>query len=62
LKDKAVRDTASRALDLIHFKYGEALLTSGQYERAAKEFLASADAPGAWVGGNDGALVCGAVA
>ena len=50
LKDKAVRDTASRALDLIHFKYGEALLTSGQFERAAKEFLASADAPGAWAG------------
>src|SRR5947207_1468154 len=50
LKDKAVRDTASRALDLIHFKYGEALMTSGLYERAAKEFLASADAPGAWAG------------
>src|SRR5947207_6801520 len=50
LRDKAVRDTASRALDLIHFKYGEALLTSAQYERAAKEFLASAEAPGAWAG------------
>src|SRR5436190_13759460 len=50
LKDKAVRDTASRALDLIHFKYGEALMTSGLYERAAKEFVASADAPGAWQG------------
>src|SRR5438552_4851214 len=50
LKDKAVRDTASRAFDLIHFKYGEALMTSGQYERASKEFLASADAPGAWAG------------
>jgi hypothetical protein len=50
LKDKTVRDTASRAMDLIHFKYGEALMTSGLYERAAKEFLASADAPGAWQG------------
>ncbi|MFN2576268.1 MAG: hypothetical protein ABR607_01105 [Pyrinomonadaceae bacterium] len=50
LKDKAVRDTASRALDLIHFKYGEALLTSRQFDRAAKEFLASANAPGAWAG------------
>jgi hypothetical protein len=50
LKDKAVRDTASRALDLIHFKYGEALMTSGLYERAAKEFVASADAPSAWQG------------
>jgi predicted Zn-dependent protease len=28
-------------LDLIHFKYGEALLTAGQGERAAKEFLAA---------------------
>jgi len=50
LKDKAVRDTAARAFDLIHFKYGEALMTAGQYERAAKEFLASADSPGAQQG------------
>jgi tetratricopeptide (TPR) repeat protein len=50
LKDKAVRDTAARAFDLIHFKYGEALMTSGQYEKAAKEFLASADVPGAQQG------------
>lgn len=50
LKDKAVRNTAARAFDLIHFKYGEALMTAGQYERAAKEFLASADAPGAQQG------------
>jgi len=50
LKDKSIRDTTSRALDLIHFKYGEALLTSGLYERAAKEFVASSEAPGAWQG------------
>ena len=50
LKDKAVRDSAARAFDLIHFKYGEALMTAGQYDRAAKEFLASADAPGAQQG------------
>src|SRR5207302_221512 len=50
LKDKAVRDSAARAFDLIHFKYGEALMTAGQYEHAAKEFLASADAPGAQQG------------
>ena len=50
LKDKAVRDTAARAFDLIHFKYGEALMTAGQYDRAAKEFLASADVPGAQQG------------
>lgn len=41
LHDRNVRDTAARALDLIHFKYGEALLTAGQADRAAKEFLAT---------------------
>jgi tetratricopeptide (TPR) repeat protein len=40
LRDKNVREAAGRALDLIHFKYGEALLTAGSNERAAKEFLA----------------------
>ena len=50
LRDKAVRDTAARAFDLIHFKYGEALMTAGQFDRAAKEFLASADVPGAQPG------------
>lgn len=39
LRDKAVRDVAVRALDLIHFKYGEVLLLAGQNERAAKEFV-----------------------
>src|SRR5688500_1765208 len=41
LRDRNVREAASRALDLIHFKYGEALLTAGYHERAAKEFLAT---------------------
>lgn len=41
LRDHNVRETAGRALDLIHFKYGEALLTAGANERAAKEFLAT---------------------
>ena len=41
LHDKSVRDTVSRALDLVHFKYGEVLLTAGEGERAAKEFLAA---------------------
>lgn len=50
LRDKAVRDTAARSLDLIHFKYGEALQTAGQFEKAAKEFLAAADAPNAQAG------------
>ncbi len=35
------RNTAARALDLIHFKYGEALLMAGYNDRAAKEFLAT---------------------
>jgi tetratricopeptide (TPR) repeat protein len=50
LKDKVVRDTAARAFDLIHFKYGEALMTAGQYEKAAKQFLAAAEVPGAQQG------------
>ena len=33
-----------RFLDLIHFKYGEALMTAGRFDRAAQEFLASASA------------------
>jgi tetratricopeptide (TPR) repeat protein len=40
LRDRSVRDTAARALDLIHFKYGEVLLMAGYNDRAAKEFLA----------------------
>jgi tetratricopeptide (TPR) repeat protein len=41
LHDRSVRDTVSRALDLVHFKYGEVLLTAGEGQRAAKEFLAA---------------------
>jgi predicted Zn-dependent protease len=37
---------ASR-LDLIHFRYGEALLLMGQADRAAQQFLAATSAPGA---------------
>src|SRR6185369_1215539 len=40
LRDRNVREAAGRALDLIHFKYGEALLTAGSNEKAAQEFLA----------------------
>ena len=50
LKDRSVRQTAAREFDLIHFKYGEALMTAGLYDRATKEFLASADTPGAQQG------------
>jgi tetratricopeptide (TPR) repeat protein len=41
LHDRSVRDTVLRALDLVHFKYGEVLLTAGEGERAAREFLAA---------------------
>ena len=41
LHDRNVRDTVSHALDLVHFKYGEALLTAREQDRAAKEFLAA---------------------
>ena len=47
LRDRNVRDTAARALDLIHFKYGEVLLEAGHHERAAKEFLAATKVSGA---------------
>ena len=40
LRDRAAREAAGRSLDLIHFKYGEVLLSAGQPERAGKEFLA----------------------
>jgi tetratricopeptide (TPR) repeat protein len=41
IRDRNVREAAGRALDLVHFKYGEALLTAGYNERAAKEFLSA---------------------
>ncbi|MDQ3472790.1 MAG: hypothetical protein M3447_03540 [Acidobacteriota bacterium] len=41
LRNRSVRETVSRALDLVHFKYGEVLLTAGQGERAAREFIAA---------------------
>lgn len=41
LRDRNVRDSAARALDLIHFRYGQVLFEAGHNERAAKEFLAA---------------------
>jgi tetratricopeptide (TPR) repeat protein len=41
VRDRAVRDASARALDLIHFKYGEALSVAGLPDRAAREFLAT---------------------
>lgn len=46
LQDRAVRDS-SRSLDLIHFRYGDALFESGRFDQAAREFLAAAATPGA---------------
>lgn len=44
LRDRSVRETVSRVLDLVHFKYGEVLLTAGEGERAAREFIAATKA------------------
>lgn len=41
LRDRSLRENAGRALDLIHFKFGEVLLAAGHADRAAKEFLAA---------------------
>jgi len=41
LHDRSLRDPVSRALALVHLKYGEVLLTAGEEERAAREFLAA---------------------
>lgn len=46
-KDKATKETTARSIDLIHFRYGEALMTAEKYEQAAKEFLAAANTQGA---------------
>ena len=47
LRDRSVRETVSRALDLVHFKYGEVLLIAGRGDRAATEFIAATKADGA---------------
>jgi tetratricopeptide (TPR) repeat protein len=47
LRDRSVRETVSKALDLVHFKYGEVLLTAGQGERAAGEFILATKVEGA---------------
>jgi tetratricopeptide (TPR) repeat protein len=48
LREKPARGSAlSRAQDQIHFQYGETLLAAGQFERAAKEFLAATTVAGA---------------
>jgi hypothetical protein len=44
LQDRALRGSLMGVLDLIHFKYGEVLLTAGERERAAREFIAATKA------------------
>ncbi len=41
LHERSAPAAPSRALDLIHFRYGEALLLLGQPDRAAEQFLAA---------------------
>jgi hypothetical protein len=45
-QNQAARSSA-RALDLIHFSYGSALMIAGEHERAAQEFTAAAKTPNA---------------
>ena len=50
LHERPAAGAAPRAMDLIHFRYGEALLLMAQAERAATEFLAATTVSGADVG------------
>ena len=50
LHERPAAGAAPRALDLIHFRYGEGLLLMAQAERAATEFLAATTVSGADVG------------
>lgn len=47
LHERSTAGAAPRALDLIHFRYGEALLLMGQAQRAAREFLTATTVTGA---------------
>ena len=50
LHERSAAGAAPRALDLIHFRYGEAFLLMGQPQRAAGEFLAATTVRGADAG------------
>src|SRR5438132_10425773 len=50
LHERSAAGVAPRALELIHFRYGEALLLMGQAERAAREFPAATTVKGADAG------------
>jgi tetratricopeptide (TPR) repeat protein len=62
LHDTSVSETAVRAFDLIHYKYGEALLKAGRTDQAAQEFLAAAKVEGAEAGLATMAHLCAAQA
>ncbi len=47
LSERSASGAPARALDLIHFRYGEGLLLLGQPGHAAKEFLAATEVNGA---------------
>ena len=44
LRDRSIKAMA-RSLDLVHYRYGEALLLAGRPEQASQEFFAAASAP-----------------
>ena len=50
LHERSSTGATPRALDLIHFRYGEALLLMGQARRAAREFLTATTVTGADAG------------
>lgn len=47
VREYSAAGSGAPRLDLIHFRYGEALLLFGQADRAAQQFLAATRAPGA---------------
>jgi tetratricopeptide (TPR) repeat protein len=47
LQERGKGVPAAAAADFIHFRYGDILLTAGQTDRAAREYLAAAKVPGA---------------
>ncbi|HEV2904327.1 MAG TPA: hypothetical protein VGW32_04725, partial [Pyrinomonadaceae bacterium] len=47
VREYSAASARAARLDLIHFRYGEALLLLGQADRAAQQFLAATSAPGA---------------
>jgi hypothetical protein len=50
VNNASAASNASRPLDQIYFSYGQALYVAGQFERAAKEYLACSTATGAEAG------------